>query len=359
MSTPKKFDISDDNGVTWFTFPGDTAEFQNNGNAINDTVFGANYQSNQPGMINWNMSANAFYKGFAGYVAKINQGGTPTAMTAEAMTLVSGKTYRVTNAVKSWWDYVAPGITVKDNGVAHNADVLSIDYVNGMVTFKAAYTVAGPVTVDGKYLPMTPIVKGQSFTLTQTANTIDLSSFDTAQANNGLKVFDYGLKTVSVDISGIYAITNGWFTSLTSRNNVYIEINPDGLGYGPTGSTARGIYKTVTQQQAGKVAELEVETLKFNLFVPDPSLVPLMLNPFGWNHGATSSLSIAIQKALNAWQVGVASPTLQFRYLYDGTNGRKGAGIVTDMTLTGGLEVMNTFAVKVQGTDALTVVGTG
>lgn len=356
MSTPKKFNISDDNGVTWFTFPGDTAELQNNSTAINDTVFGANYMSNQPGMINWNMTANGFYKGFAGYVAKLNQGGTPTVITAEACTLVSGKTYKVTNAAHSWLDYATPGVTVKDNGINHNADVLSIDYVNGLVTFKTAYTVLGPVTIDGKYIPMSPILKGQSFTLTQTSNTIDLSSFDTAQANNGLKVFDYGLKTVSVDIAGIYAIANGWYTALTGRNNVYIEINPDGQGFGVNGSCARGIFKCVTEQQAGKVAELEVETLKFNLFVPDPSLVPLMLAPFGWTHGASSTLSVSLQKALNAYLLNTLP---KFQYLYDGTNGRSGAGVVTDMTLTGGLEVMNTFAIKVQGSDALSVVGTG
>jgi hypothetical protein len=356
MSTPKKFNISDDNGVTWFTYPGDTADLQNNAGAINDTVFGANYQSNQPGMINWTMSASAFYKGFAGYVAKINQAGTPTVMTAEACTLVSGKTYKITNAAHSWIDYTAPGPTVKDNAVSQMANVLSIDYVNGTVTFKASYTVTGPVTIDGKFLPMTPILKGQSFTLTQTANTIDLSSFDTAQANNGLKVFDYGLKTVSVDISGIYAIANNWYTALTGRANVYIEINPDGQGVGVNGSVARGIYKPITQQQAGKVAELEVETLKFNLFVPDPSLVPLMASPFGWQHGASSTLSIALQKSLNGF-LGNTLP--KFQYLYDGTNGRSGAGVITDLTLTGGLEVMNTFAIKVQGSDALTVVGTG
>lgn len=354
MSTPKKFNISIDAGVTWQTFPGDTAELQLNGTNINDTVFGANYQSGQPGIINWNMSANGFYKGFAGYVAKLNQGGTPTVITAEACTLVSGKTYRITNAAHRWLD-PNTAVVVKDGGVDHTADVLSIDYLFGTVTFKGTYTVTGAVTVDGKYLPMTQIAKGQTFTLTQTANTIDLSSFDTAQANNGLKVFDYGLKTVALDINAIYAITGGWYNALTGRNNVYIEINPDGAGQG-VGSCARGIFKTMTEQQAGKVAELEVETLKFSLFVPDPSLVPLMAYPFSWDHGATSTLSTALKNALTSWTSGVLP---QFQYLYDGTNGRKGAGVLTDLTLTGGLEVMNTFAIKVQGSDTLTVVGTG
>lgn len=354
MSTPKKFNISIDSGVTWLTFPGDTADMQLNGASINDTVFGASYASMQPGMINWTMSANGFYKGFAGYVAKINKGGTPTVMTGEACTLVSGKTYQITNSAHRWISYLDT-VTVKDNGVNQNANVQSIDYLFGTVTFKSTYTPTTPITIDGKYLPMTQVAQGQSFTLTQTSATVDKSTFNTAQANSGLKVFDYGLKTVALDISGVYSVTSAYIAGLEARSNFYVEINPDGQGYG-TGSVARGIFKPATEGQSGKVAELEVEATKFTLFVPDPGTFTFFSVPFEWNHAGSSTLSTALQNALTSWQNGTLP---QFQYLYDGTNGQTGSGVLTDLTLTGGLEVMNTFAVKVQGSDTLTAVGTG
>lgn len=348
----KKFQISVDAGVTLYTFPGDTADLQNQATGIKDTVFGQDFESEQTGMINWTMSANGFYKGFAGYVAKINKGGTPTSMADEATTQIgSSKSYQITNAAHRWLD-LATAVTVKDGVTDQTANLLSVDYMNGIVTFKSSYTPAGAITVSGDYLPMTQIAKGQSFTLTQTAATKKTTDFNTAQTNNGVDTFDYALRTVSLDLGGIYAISNAWLAALTSRSNLYIEINPDGSSL----SAARGIFKPMTQGQSGKVAELEAEALKFSLFVPDPATYPLLVAPFAWNHAAGTTLSMAIQKALTAWVDGTL-PT--FNYLYDGTNGQTGTGVITEISLTGGLDVMNTFALKVQGSDALTAVGTG
>lgn len=347
----KKIQISDDAGVTYFTFPGDTGTLSLNGTQIKDTVFGQDYESEQPGMINWTLDLNGYYKGFAGYVATLKMSGTSTLMTTEACSLVSGKTYQITNAVKRTFDRTAT-LNVFDNGVNHNADVISIDYLFGRVTFAPAYTVTGPVTITANYLPLAQIAKAQSFTLTQTAAVINKSDFVTAQANSGLTVNDYGLKTFGFDLSGFYSVTNAFRALLLARSEVIIEIGPDGGGL----SIARGFFKPATESQSGKVGELEVESLKFVGFVPDPSAVPLMPYPFSWLQGAGTTLSTSIQKTITAWQ----NKTLPlFKYLYDGTNGVSGAGVVTDISLTGGLDVMNTFAIKIQGSDTLSTVGTG
>ena len=66
---PKTVDLSDDNGVQWHSLPGGTGELTSEAASIDDTIFGQTYQSNQPGLIGWTVTANGLYKGFAGYVA--------------------------------------------------------------------------------------------------------------------------------------------------------------------------------------------------------------------------------------------------------------------------------------------------
>jgi len=351
MTTAKKFQISIDSGTTYFTFPGDTAALDSTATDIKDTVFGQNWESGQTGLAEWTMSANGFYKGFAGYVAQIRKGGTPTTMTGEATTFLTGKSYQITNAAHQVIDRTQT-VTVKDNAVSQNANVLSIDYLWGIVTFKASYTVVTPVTIDGKYIPMTQIAKGQTFTLTQTAGTIDTTDFPTAQGNGGFKTVSQGLNVVNLELGGVYAITNGWLAALTARSEVMIEITPDGNEQ----AACRGIFKPLNEGQSGKVGELEAEATKFVLAVPDPSAYPLLTSPFSWRFASGSTLSQSLQNALTQWQNAASA---NFNYLYDGTNGQTGVGVITDMTLKGGLDVMNEFTIKVMGSGALSAVGTG
>lgn len=348
----KKFRISIDAGVTFYTFPGDTADLQSNATAIKDTVFGQDYESDQTGLIAWTMSCNGYYKGFAGYVADIFKGGTSTALSAEATTLVTTRVYQITNTAHRFIDPTV-AVTIKDGATDHTADVLSIDYLNGIVTFKPTYTVTGAVTfATGNFIPLAQIAKAQTFTLTQTAASKDVTDFISAQSNNGTKSVDYALKTVSLDLGGIFSISNGWLAALQARNPVVIEINPDGTG----ASQARGIFKPMTASQSGKVGDLEAEAVKFNLSVPDPAGVASLLKyPFQWYHNA-STLSQAIQNAQAAWE-GATQPI--FQYLYDGTNGQSGSGVITDISMTGGLDVMNAFAIKIAGSGQLSAVGTG
>ena len=146
---PKKIRLSS-NGSTWYTLPGNSGELNNDSGQLDDTVFGQAFQSQQAGLIDWSITSNALYKGFAGYVGTILKQGTSTAMTAEAMSLVSGKTYQVTASTKRNFN-PAVAVTVLDNAVAVNVtNILNIDYLFGRVTFIAGYTVTGPVTVTDR-----------------------------------------------------------------------------------------------------------------------------------------------------------------------------------------------------------------
>jgi len=342
----KSIQISIDSGTTFRTLPGNSGELSNDAGSIDDTIFGQNFKSSQTGLINWTVKANGFYKGFAGYVAKIKKSGSTTAFTGEAMSLVSGKTYKITDATKNVWDRtVTP--TIYDNAVDHTADVLSIDFLFGRVTFKSAYTPTGPITADGSYFPMTQVAKAQEFTLTQTTNPIDTTDFETAQGNSGNRAFEYGLQTVALDLSGVYATGNGYLAALQARGELVIDINPDGSEL----SVARGFFKPMSQGQSGNVGALEKETNKFELSVP--STPDTLQRPFGWVHASGTTLNQSVQDALTAWE---GLTTVQVKYLADGTHGATGDAIMSDLTLKGGLESMNDFTVNFQGTGEATIL---
>ena len=51
---------------------------------------------------------------------------------------------------------------MKDNGVTvAAANIASIDYLFGQVTFVGGYTVTGPVTMDASYIPTATITEGE------------------------------------------------------------------------------------------------------------------------------------------------------------------------------------------------------
>jgi len=332
-------------GGTYTTLPGSTGDFNYDGATASDTVFGQSFESTQPTIISTTLSANAYYKGYAGYVATFNKSGTTTAMTTEAMTLVSGKTYKITAATKNVWDHTAT-FTVFDNAVDHTADVISIDHLFGRVTFSGSYTVTGAVTVTGSYLPMTSVGTAREFSLTMNTEAVDTTDFATASANGGFSTFVAGLRTVSLDASGFFATANGFKTLLTGRSELVVEINPDGADL----SAARGFFRATSTGQSGDVGGNEDESITFELSVPSDSDV---VTPFKWLHDSSTTLNTALQNVLTAWD---GQDLLYAKYLHDGTNGWKVNGVVTDCSLSGSVDGINEFSVALALSGAPVVV---
>jgi hypothetical protein len=98
----------------------------------------------------------------------------------------------------------------------------------------------------------------------------------------------------------------------------------------------------VNTGQSGDVGDLEEESITFNLSVPDQESVLL---PFKWLIATASTLSAAIKKCIAAWE---NADEIMVAYLPDGTNGIEADAIITDLTLSGGLEVMNEFTANFQ-----------
>ena len=339
----KRFQLSSD-GTTYYTMPGNTAEFQYDSQMVDDTIFGQDFASQFTNMQDWKMQSNGYFKGLAGYQVTLKKSGTPTTMTAEACTLVSGKTYQITNAAHRIMD-PATVPTVLGNAVTiAEANILNIDYLFGTVTFISSYTPTTPITITGKYLPTSVIAGARAFNLGMTMNAFDDTTIADAQANGGIRIYDFGIKDVKLELTGIYSLSNGSLASVQSRAILVAEICPDGSQL----AVARGFFQYGKTGQSGKVGDQEDESAALSLYVPN---IDNLKAPFSWVISGSSTLSPAIQKAISAWQ---NKTFIYGKYSPDGTAGVLGQGVVTDITLSGGLDVLNEFSFAMQGSGAVT-----
>ncbi len=348
----KTVSVSSDNRSTWFTLPGSSGGFNSSAEPVNDTVFGQTYESNEITLISWAVSANAFYKGFAGYLVKILKPGTPTAATGEAFSQESGQIYAIDTVTRQIWDR-SVAIVVLDGTTNVVAQVEWYDYLFGRLKFLDAYSVVGAITADITYLPTTTLANGQSYNLTMNANAIQNTTFAIAQANSGHHTFEPGLRTVNLELSGVYSAAENARAALVTRAELILEID----AAGDTLSIARGFFKYADVAQTGDVGALEDETLNFALTVPDDTL---MLTPFSWQHDGTTTLSQAVRICLDAF---LDETLIDVRYLPTGVegvtpdlDGKEGDCIVTDISMSGGLTDMNTFTVALQGSGIVTEV---
>ena len=157
----KRIRLSSDD-TTYDTLPGSSGEISNEAGQLQDTIFGQDFSSNFPGLIGWQVQANGLFKGIAGYQVGLKITGTSTSMTDEAMALVSGKTYQISDSAKEIIDR-STTIVIEDNSVAvASANIESVDYLFGKVTFVSGYTVTGPVTITGAYLPTSAVAGSRS-----------------------------------------------------------------------------------------------------------------------------------------------------------------------------------------------------
>lgn len=343
--------ISDDSGANWFDLPGDGFEFNQDGDPVSDTILGQVFQSEFTGLISWGVSGNVIFKGVPGYACTIKKTGTSTAMSAEPMSLVSGKTYKVTNVAKNVFNR-SIALTFLDNAVAvDESDIESIDYLFGRVTFASGYTVTGPVTVTGEYLPLAVIGKFQELSLTQTAESNDDSYYSAVQANDGYRIHNYGLKTVAAEASGIFDATGDFSNLLKTRGELILEIRPAGNDL----TVARGFFRAMSNNGSGDVGATEQQSINFSLNVPYDAAAGAAIVPFKWLIDSTSTLAPAVVKCINAWS---NSTLLMVRYSPEGVGGAgeaEGDVMVSDVSFDSSIDGTANFALSFMGAGEITV----
>lgn len=353
----------------WHNLPGSQGSFSVTGEEIDDTILGQTFQSNLTGLVDWKVESDGIYKGFPGYLAEIMKQGTPTASTDEAMTREGDTaTYAIVNGERDMWDRRVTVVVSADSAVVNANQIVAVDYLFGRVTLKSDFAISDhtSVTVDVTYLPTLCIGKANSYTLTMSAAMVDESHFKVVQANDGTKICSSGLRTVGLELQGIFDPGNAGpdgtsdnmddvksaKVNLTDRDELIIQVDPAGDG----SSVARGFFRLTSAGQGGSVGALEDETVSFSLNVPFGALIN---NVFNWRHIDTT-LAPSIQHAIASFLLELN--TYQVRYLPQGAigqmpmNGIQGEMMLTDISLAGGLSNMNMFNISMQGNGRYTVV---
>lgn len=316
------------------TLPGSTGERRTEKGTVQDTVFGQDFQSDNPTLSMATISGNSFFKGVAGYTAVIKETGASTAMVNEPAALVAGTThsYRVTSPARRVLD-IATTLNVFAGATDVTASVISVDYLSGTVTFNPAFAVVGAVTITGAYLPLAILAKTKTFTLTQTAAENDVTVYEDAQANNSWKSFEYGLKTVGFEASGIFNAAIGAEAKLVTNNILVIEVSVDGSA----DTVFRGFFRYTSEGQSGDVGAVEEAQYRFNLYVPGGDLLEA---PFKWYITSASRLNQAVAKSIQAWEQKLI---IKVQYLPNGTVGTQYSAIITEATLTNNIDGQNEF----------------
>ena len=352
----KSVQVSTDN-ITFLTLPGSSGSFAEDADSLEDTIFGQQYSSAETGLISLTSDANSRWKGFAGYVTQLKSAGTPTAFTAEAMSVVTGQVYSIDDATKNVWDRNT-AVTIFDGVTDVTAEVVDINYLFGQITFDPAYTVVGVITADGSSQALAAFGKAKTVDLTQSAEAVDTSDLTecglvAVGGNGGFRTYRPGLKTVGLSLGGFFEQTNGFKDLLEARSEIIVEIGPDGSLdlSNNANAVARGYFKPMSTSQSGDVGGDESEDVSFELSVPYNASISI--TPFQWAVNADSTIPSAIALVLTAWQAG---DSIFVKYVSPdpSTEVSTSAAVITDLSLSTGVDSMAEFSLSFQLTGAPT-----
>lgn len=137
----------------------------------------------------------------AGYTCLIRRSSVGSAVTSEIMQVDTGNTYRITNSARRAIDVEADWHLKDGAACVAWSNVTGLDLAFGRVTLGTPPT--SSLTFNGNFLPMTTsaeiITEAKSFTLTESADTIDKTVFT---STSRMMKKTYGLQdaTISIDL---------------------------------------------------------------------------------------------------------------------------------------------------------------
>lgn len=193
----------------------------------------------------------------AAYKATIKKSGTSTAFTDEAMSVVSGNTYKITASTKNVWDTSVVPTFYEDAVEIDSSDIASINYVFGKVTFATPKT--GVITVDGSYMPLAAIAGANSIGLNMSQSIHNVTDFDGADNGNNRKIC--GQMDVTLSVERIDPLDDAIYDVLVAGNPIFIEINEDRSQT----SVHRGWFLVESANKALNMEALINETISMSL----------------------------------------------------------------------------------------------
>lgn len=332
---------------SWLTYPSPSGSLELSMSEADNTIFsqpgqiGA-FESSIPTIASHTVSMSAYLRETAGYNADLKRGGTPTIFTGEAMSVESGTTYAITDVTKNYWNPRA-AVTVYDGAVVVDPSNYSIDHLFGRVTFVASYTVVGAITADGEYVSLTAFGSANTIDLTQSAATNDITTFTSAQANNGWTSMEPALQTADAELSGFYDLSEDFFQVMSDRDEILVEIDWTGNG----DFRSRGIFRVVSVSGSGDVGAPEEESVSLTL----SSIEGVIPYSFKFAAGANEA-STAFQLTANAW---LNREYVAYRYAPEGLTERyfQGVACVSDSSVSVSVDGITELTVELTGTGEL------
>jgi len=333
--------ISRDGGANWALLPGNDASIDLDGQELDTTIFGSDFNSAITGIIEHSLTANALLRKTAGFEARLKTIGVATPFTAESFSLVDGW-YVIDDRSKSFWNINEEVIFSDIAGTIDPEDIAVVDYMNGKVRFVTGFTPDGAVTATGEFHPTANFGCANSIDLTQSSETIETGCFETVGANGGFQTYEATLRDVSLDIEGFYRESNDFYETLLAREEILIEIDWDGKGT----TICRGVFRVSTDGYSGGTGGDETESVSFVLSVPEGIL------PFSWYFAPTSDAPLGLKWAIQSWEDKEA---VKIQYLPKGVGDRgfEGDYIITDCSMSTAVDAIGEASITGQGTGAI------
>ena len=393
----------------WHLMTGSEASFEPTAGTLDDTIFGGrgSWSSIQAGILSHTGSSNSLIKGYAGYETKVSYvesifttvKATFTELTKTGIgktkrdglgltaddiyyemasfdfpaTGANYRTYTVVNGtVTSITDTGTPTdsalyaegdhvvLNINQSGFfSSNSNLIS--FVNFLIPgFTANAKLAGNANIFNCIVSKLKEIGGaMTYNLTQTAESLNDTTFKKARENKGYMTYTPGLRTIGLEITGLYEQDNSdtLLMLLESRTPVVVEIRPQGKEN--NASFARGLFYITGLPQSGAVGQLEDQTFNFNLYVRSEGAGDVkLLDPFIWFINE-DEIGSANRILINAYR---NRKHIVFRYIETGDVSKSykaGIAMITDFGLQGGLEDMNRFTVQLQGSDQPILVEDG
>ena len=322
---------------SYLTLQSPSSSLEISSSSADTTVFGSGqFSQSLPTIFMHSMSGSQWIRSVAGYNCDVKLGGDPIAFTGEAMSLVSGTTYRITDATKNYFD-PNTDVAVFDGATPLTAgEDYTVNHLFGEVTLNVAPSDA--VTVDGASIPTTVFGSFTSASVTHSAASSDITTFRSAQADNGFASYRSELLTVDLEAAGFYSEADNTLDVMKDRDNLLLEIDWTGEG----DLVSRGIFRVSTISQDGDVGSTENASVSFTISGPEDVI------PYGFQFSANSVASESFQLVLNTW---INGEYLGFRYAPDGLDATyyDGVACITDASMSTSTEGITEMSIEFQG----------
>ena len=205
----------------------------------------------------------------AAYRTLVGIPGTVTALSNEPCTYVGGCDFRITDATRRLLDrdttVVVRSATTRSGAktVVNSANV-TVNFAGGVVTLRGgSYTASSCANLflffTGGFIPFTNVGGANNYSVEMSAEVLEDTNFEAANANGGYRTRLTGLQDVSISVSAYSPLNKAFATRLQERQNVIVNV----LVGQKERITGRFVVESVSQ--SGEVGGLETEDISFQL----------------------------------------------------------------------------------------------